>query len=523
MSDNENSASEDDSAYTDTESSSDSEVSATDDVITNPTWSRLTNGLRRIPFTGNTGLRVGIPGNNTPIDWFNLLVDDVFLEGICRETNEYALQVFFKPSLTEKSRITRWKHLDVAELKTFLGLLLHTGTIRLNRLQDYWKTNRLFNLPVFREYMSRDRFLIILRCLHFSSARENNQETLGRLEKVNFIVDYFNNKMAQIYYPCKELSLDEAMVLWRGRLVFRQYIKGKRHKYGIKLYSLTEPFGLTLRFLIYSGKDGELAGKGHTYKVVLSLMRGKLGNGHALFMDNFYNSFILATKLLKEDTYSTGTLRADRKFNPADVKSAVLKKGETIARYAEGVMIGKWKDKRTVMYMSTQHENDMVTVLNKRKQEVQKPLPIVQYNAHMKGIDRCDQMMAYYPCERKTLRWYKKIFVHVLQMIVVNAMHLYNMHAIDKTMSLYDFRLSVIEGLLPPKHAPVPTPPRNALHKLVQNEERDKKGDRKRKECRVCYRTEKKRKMTTFTCSVCPGSPGLCAVNCFDSFHKDQQ
>lgn len=32
-------------------------------------------------------------------------------------------------------------------------------------------------------------------------------------------------------------------VLWRGRLRFRQYIKGKRHKYGVKLYTLTEHQG----------------------------------------------------------------------------------------------------------------------------------------------------------------------------------------------------------------------------------------------------------------------------------------
>uniref|UniRef100_A0A1B6KZ13 PiggyBac transposable element-derived protein 4 C-terminal zinc-finger domain-containing protein n=1 Tax=Graphocephala atropunctata TaxID=36148 RepID=A0A1B6KZ13_9HEMI len=131
---------------------------------------------------------------------------------------------------------------------------------------------------------------------------------------------------------------------------------------------------------------------------------------------------------------------------------------------------------------------------------------------------------SYYPCERKTLRWYKKIFVHILQLTMVNSLQLFNMHTQDKRMSLYDFRLSVIESLLPPKNQPpMVTPPRNALHTLVQNEERDSKGDRKRKGCRVCYSTEKKRKMTTFTCSTCPGKPGLCAVKCFDSFHKAQQ
>jgi hypothetical protein len=37
-------------------------------------------------------------------------------------------------------------------------------------------------------------------------------------------------------------------VLWRGRLIFRQYIKNKKHKYGVKMYMLAEPWGLIHSF-----------------------------------------------------------------------------------------------------------------------------------------------------------------------------------------------------------------------------------------------------------------------------------
>lgn len=507
------------------DSSEESSESEDDDTAVNPVWAAHTSGLRQIPFTGNNGLLVPIPGENKPIDWFSLLLDDVFLESICRETNKYALELFCGPSTCEESRITKWRDITVPELKVFLGLLLHTGTFKLNRINDYWKTNRLFNLPLFRQYMSRDRFLVILRCLHFSRVdTPTSPEPNDRLFKVRSVLDYFNNKMRCIYYPSKELSIDEAMVLWRGRLVFRQYIKGKRHKYGIKLYSVNEPEGLVLKIVVYGGATDFLAGKGHCVKVVLHLMEGMLGRGHTLYMDNYYNSFILASKLLRRDTYCTGTLRADRKHNPAAVKSAVLKTGETISNYSEGVMVGKWKDKRVVMYLSTEVENEMGTITNKRNQPREKPKPIIQYNAHMKGVDRMDQMMSYYPCERKTLRWYKKIFIHVLQMIMCNAHYLYNMHNVigNNRMPMYDFRLQVIEALLPP---PVPqttrTPPgRSSLHRLTKNEERDAKGGRKRKLCRVCYK-EGQRKQSTFVCEVCPDKPGLCAVNCFDKFHSN--
>lgn len=130
--------------------------------------------------------------------------------------------------------------------------------------------------------------------------------------------------MLHIYYPQKELSLE---VLWRRRLLFRQYIKGKRHKYGIKLYTLTEHQGLILPFLVYAGSaDPDVGGKGHTEKVVLKLMREKLDAGHAVYMGNFYNSYSLAAKLLAKKTYCTGTLRSDRKHIPPEIKSTVLKK-----------------------------------------------------------------------------------------------------------------------------------------------------------------------------------------------------
>ncbi|XP_046662705.1 piggyBac transposable element-derived protein 4-like [Homalodisca vitripennis] len=488
----------------------------------NPSWSPFTQGLRRIPFTAENRFKVPVPGNNKPIDWFTLVLDDIFLENIVRESNIYAFEVYGKPNLGEHSRINKWQDLTVPELKVFIGLLLHMGTIRLNRYQDYWKTSRLFDIKCFRDQMSRDRFLLILRCLHFSRNVEGEGKD-DRLKKISMLVSYFNQKMDDLYYPCRELSLDEGMVLWRGRLLFRQYIKGKRHKYGVKLYSLCEPQGLVIRFAVYSGGEGELGGKGHASKVVMHLMRGKLGVGHSLYMDNYYNSVALASKLLANKTYCTGTLRLDRKHVPADVKTAKLQVGETIQRYAEGVMVAKWRDKRIVSYLSTEHENNIVQISNRRNVQREKPMAIVQYNANMKGVDRSDQMLAYYPSDHKCVRWYKKIFIHLLQMIMVNAHKLYNVANDTNTMQLYDFRLQVIDALLPPKQqAPPVRPPRNPLHVLSKTTALDKKGRLLGKRCRQCLK-EGRRKETVYMCAQCPGEPPLCALGCYDKYHAQLQ
>lgn len=65
---------------------------------------------------------------------------------------------------------------DNEEMLTFIALIIHLGTIKMNRLNDYWKTHHLFNLFCFLSYMSRDRFLNLLRCFHFAPNIETNDQ-----------------------------------------------------------------------------------------------------------------------------------------------------------------------------------------------------------------------------------------------------------------------------------------------------------------------------------------------------------
>lgn len=88
-----------------------------------------------IPFTGTTGLIVS-PAGNKPYDFFKLCANETLFTFIVEQTNYCAEEIFLSENITDKSRITKWKILTVAEFKVFLGLLYHMGTIRTNRLQD---------------------------------------------------------------------------------------------------------------------------------------------------------------------------------------------------------------------------------------------------------------------------------------------------------------------------------------------------------------------------------------------------
>lgn len=61
-----------------------------------------------------------------------MIFGDNIIEKISKFTNAYALELYCGPNTVEKSRITKWKDLMPYELKTFVGLLIHTGSIPLN-------------------------------------------------------------------------------------------------------------------------------------------------------------------------------------------------------------------------------------------------------------------------------------------------------------------------------------------------------------------------------------------------------
>ncbi|XP_065667601.1 piggyBac transposable element-derived protein 4-like [Hydra vulgaris] len=122
-------------------------------------------------------------------------------------------------------------------MRQFLGVLLHMGCVKMPSLEHYWSKNSLYRVPLFSRIMPRNKFQLMLRFWHFIY---NEDSGSGRLCKIIGLLDHLNNTMDNIYCPNKNISIDESMILWKGRLVFRQYVKNKRHKYGIKFYELCE-------------------------------------------------------------------------------------------------------------------------------------------------------------------------------------------------------------------------------------------------------------------------------------------
>ena len=106
----------------------------------------------------------------------------------------------------------------------------------------YWSSDAFYGTPVFSQVMSRERFQIIMRFLHFQNNEDPNYNPQDpgrdRLFKIRPMIDMFQERFGNVYRPGEDLAVDESLVLFRGRLLFKQYIKSKRARFGIKFYEL---------------------------------------------------------------------------------------------------------------------------------------------------------------------------------------------------------------------------------------------------------------------------------------------
>ena len=106
--------------------------------------------------------------------------------------------------------------------------------------------------------MSRNRFQLLLKFLHFndnSDKPEPNDPSADKLFKLRPLLDHLFEKFQEVYVPASNISIDESLLLWKGRLSFKQYTPLKRARFGVKSFILCEDSGYTFSFKIYTGKE----------------------------------------------------------------------------------------------------------------------------------------------------------------------------------------------------------------------------------------------------------------------------
>lgn len=102
------------------------------------------------------------------------------------------------------------------------------------------------------------------------------------------------------------------------------------------------------------------------------------------------------------------------------------------------MMVGKWRDERDILYISTEFKNELIDVPARKQQVKIKPLPVAEYNKHMSGSrsSRLNYLLSLY---QKNVKMEQEISDTRISPNTINCFSF-----CIKKLPLYAFRLEII-------------------------------------------------------------------------------
>jgi hypothetical protein len=387
-----------------------------------------------------------------PIDSFYQFITDDVLKLIVEQTNIYGEQ----RCVQRHGNCDEWKEVDRNQILAFLGIVFIMGFHRLPRIRDYWSQDRNLFTPAVADTMTRDDFYRIFSNIHLadnSRMHERNSNEHNKLYKVKDFLFLLKRNFQENYSLGSCVSIDEAIIKFKGRSSMKQYQPLKPTKRGYKVWALAESnTGYIYNFDIYTGKNSERqVSLGEN--VVMSLISGIELKEHQIFFDSYFNSLQLLRKLREMEIAATGTIRPNRKHFPTELKKKEkLERGDYRYRTSDGISVVKWMDKKEVFVASNYFDPTALDAVSRRNKDgstrrVSCPSVVVQYNRYMGGVDLACQKVKYYAIDRKSKRHWMRIFLHFLNVSLMNSF-IYYKNVSRSGMSALEYVSSVSTALV---------------------------------------------------------------------------
>lgn len=506
--------------------------------------------LNSIPiFTLGNKPRVKFDNLLTPTESFHKFFPESIYKHVAEQTNLYSTErCDVTTDIPKRSRLHQLKDIDENHMKAFVATQISMGLVHKPNEESYFQDGFwLTKTPGFSKIFSRDQYQLIKSFLHFND--NANQIPKGNpgydpLFKIRPLLDIVSKTYLDNYEPGEALSIDESMIKFKGRLSFKQYLPSKpSSKWGIKVWSLCDSSnGFLLKFKVYTGKESDNKDEGLGSRVVKDLLVGFEFSNRTIYMDNFYSSVNLFNDLKLNGLGACGTVRANRKNLPIEMKTLKKKKGDpptTWINNSKDMIACSWQDTGKVNMLSTVGDTGVkVTEVRSKtgRREVTKPNIQICYNKNMGGVDLFDKFCSTYPYGHKSMKWYQPLWHFIIEVGLVNGCIAYNMQDGVKPLTHKKFREEVIDGLLSkwePATAvrrgrrmsnPLDNRLSGKIHFISQFDDKTHKPN-----CAVCSilpsscskkgKGTCKRKQTTYFCKTCLDQPPLCVVPCFEVYH----
>lgn len=170
--------------------------------------------------------------------------------------------------------------------------------------------------------MTVNRFFSLRTNFHVVDKLTLSNDNKDRFKKVRPMYDCVRKICKQLIVELN-ISIDEKIVPFTGKLNIKQYCKGKPNPWGVKIYVMCGSSGTIYDFLLYQGSATEFdispqiqkrVGMGGS--VVLTLTQDLEKNKHCLYFDNFFAGYNLFEILLHKKIYAASTIRVNRFSKP---------------------------------------------------------------------------------------------------------------------------------------------------------------------------------------------------------------
>ena len=170
-------------------------------------WSNTLSDINVEEFSVRHGPTKDLDGQATSKDFLNLFINDDYLDEIALCSVAYAR------SKGDESLVT-----NRAEISAYLGLNVLMGIHRLPQLEMFWDSDEFIGVEGFKKTIPKQRFKTLGKYLHLVDPGDEDANDV--LCKVRLLVTLLEDKFADAYIPGKNVSVDEGLVKFNGRLSF---------------------------------------------------------------------------------------------------------------------------------------------------------------------------------------------------------------------------------------------------------------------------------------------------------------
>lgn len=198
--------------------------------------------------------RTNLPDNvnlNRPFDFYDLFITRSHRTLFASHTN---IKADIELRGQSKREQRRWHDTNEWEIGVFLGIILLMSLDHSPKIEDYWACQ--FNKPIYSaiQYsMGLKRFQQIKRFFKISDPHNEPASTgLDWWKKLEPLTTDFQRASLQYYLPGTHISIDEQLVLFKGRSRHTMQLHVKEAGQGFKIYTLCK--GNYLLATLFSSK-----------------------------------------------------------------------------------------------------------------------------------------------------------------------------------------------------------------------------------------------------------------------------